>query len=97
MAMVRPITIGQALYWAYSNLVMFFAAKAHEGEKYQTIDYVIRNKTYGQLQRGEIQIGSLLVDEKHKMVLSDRCCYCYETGVLVLKQARFSRLLGKFC
>ena len=83
MPTVRPKTIGQALYWTYSNLVMFFASNdTHEGVEYQQIDYIIRNKTYGQFLRGEIQIGSLFIDEKLKMVSSNRCCYCYETGEL---------------
>jgi len=78
--MVTPKTIGESLYWAYSNFVMFCASfRTSEHREYQTIDYIIRSKTYRDLTSGKIQITSLFIDEKFKMESAGGCAYCGES------------------
>ncbi|HLC17003.1 MAG TPA: HNH endonuclease [Thermodesulfovibrionia bacterium] len=85
MAIIRPKTIGQSLFWAYSNFSMMVASLSHEEQEYQQSDYIIRNRMYYGLLRGKLQIASLVKDEKFKMRTSDRCCYCGETNNLSLE------------
>jgi hypothetical protein len=74
MASVVPRTVAESLYWSYANLAMAFAASRHGEPKYQQIDYIVRSKTYYGLLRGNLQLGSLLKDEKEKIAASGACC-----------------------
>ena len=84
MASVIPKTVGESLYWSYTNLAMAFASSEHGEPTYQQIDYIIRNKLYYGLLRGTMQLGSFLMDERERIATSDVCCYCGRQDDLTL-------------
>jgi hypothetical protein len=80
VADVIPRTVGESLYWSYANLAMAFAAADnHDEPDYQQSDYIIRNKIYWGLVRGTMTVGSLVIDERRKLSLSE-CEYCGDPG-----------------
>ncbi|WP_423147590.1 HNH endonuclease [Rubrolithibacter danxiaensis] len=76
MAKVEPKLIGEALYWSYANLGMAHKAVSDNAEKYTQLHYIIRNKLYHGLLKGNMDIRSLFHEEKSKLH-ADKCCvYC---------------------
>ena len=69
-------TIGDILFWYYSNLAMAHAAVVEGKEKYGRIHYMIRAKLFKGLKDGKMNVGSILDDEKYKMTLPQVCSYC---------------------
>lgn len=76
MAVKAPETLGEVLYWAYSNLAMAHAAVDEGATKYSRVHFIIRSRLYAGLRNGTMNVGSLADDERVKMVLDKMCCYC---------------------
>jgi len=68
--------VKEVLYWSYANLAMAHATVTDGAESYKTKRYMIRSRLNAGLLNGTMNIGSLLDDEKIKMVLPKCCCYC---------------------
>ena len=73
------MTIGESLHWSYANLAMAHAAVSNRATAYGRLHYMIRACLFKGLRDGSMGIGSLLDDERLKLVLPRACCYC---GVL---------------
>ena len=84
MATVIPRTIGESLFWSYANLAMAFTGDRHNEPAYQQIDYIVRNKLYYGLLRGDFHPKNFIIDEKEKLDASDACCYCGSQSDLTL-------------
>ncbi len=84
MAAVIPRTVGESLFWSYANLAMAFTGDRHDEPAYQQIDYIVRNKLYYGLLRGDLHPKSFIIDEKEKLDASDACCYCGSQSDLTL-------------
>jgi hypothetical protein len=69
-------TIGEALFWSYANLAMAHAAVGSGSTKYGPKHFMIRAKLYHGLRKGTMNVGSILDDERLKMILPQACCYC---------------------
>ena len=76
MAKRERTLVKEVLYWSYANLAMAHAAVTDGAERYKTKHYMIRSRLNAGLLNGTMNIGSLLDDEKVKMVLPQCCCYC---------------------
>jgi hypothetical protein len=84
MGQVNPKTIGESLYWSYANLVMAWVSLRRRDSSYEELHYIIRYRTYSGLLQGTTKIGSLLKDERRKLILSDFCSYCGSMDDLTL-------------
>lgn len=69
-------TIGELLHWSYANLAMAHSAVTAKAEEYGRIQFMIRSRLYAGLNRQTMSIGSLVDDERLKMILPQACCYC---------------------
>lgn len=69
-------TIALRLYRSYSNVAMAQAALTAGVARYGTTQYSIRTRLYKGLCAGTMKVGSLLSDERLKMVLPQACAYC---------------------
>jgi hypothetical protein len=69
-------TLGRLLHWSYANLAMAHAAVNQDVTKYNRVHFMIRAKLYKGLNTGSMQMGSLMDDERLKMVLPNACAYC---------------------
>lgn len=69
-------TLGELIYWSYSNLAMAHAGLEKNHLKYNTFHYVIRAKLFKGLKDGSMNIRSLFDDEKVKMNTGNICNYC---------------------
>ena len=69
-------TVGDSLFWSYSNLGMAHAAVEKGATGYKQLHFIIRNRLYSGLRKGTMNIGPLADDEKLKMILPQACCYC---------------------
>lgn len=69
-------TVGELLHWSYANLAMAHAAVSEKAEKYESRHYAIRSRLYKGLTRQTMNPGSLVDDDRLKMVLPQACCYC---------------------
>ncbi len=69
-------TIGEALFWSYANLAMAHAAVSSGSTNYERRHYMIRSRLYHGLREGTMNVGSVLDDERLKMILPQACCYC---------------------
>jgi len=69
-------TIGESLHWSYANLAMAHAAVSSQATGYGKPHYMIRARLYKGLRAGSMKLGSLLDDERLKLVLPRACCYC---------------------
>jgi hypothetical protein len=76
MAKFVPKTVGELLFRAYANLAMAHAAVTDERTKYGVKYYSIRARLYAGLRDGHMNVGSLVEDERLKMVLPQACSYC---------------------
>ena len=73
---VPPQTVHQHLAWAYANLARADAALRHGVSRYGTVHHVIRAKLYKGLGDGTMSLGSLVDDERVKLLQVPRCGYC---------------------
>lgn len=71
-----PETIGEQLYWTYSNLAMAHAAVSGNSTQFEALHFMIRARLYKGLLDGRMKLGSLLDDEKVKLNAPRGCCYC---------------------
>lgn len=84
MAPNDPKTLGELLAWSYANLAMAHAAVTHGAAKYSRVHYMIRAKLYKGLRTGTMSMGSLLDDERTKMVAPPGCAYCGTNAQLTI-------------
>ncbi len=70
------LTIGDRLYWAYSNLAMAHAAVERNATRNGALHYMIRGRLFKGLRSGTMNTGALAQDERLKMILPQSCCYC---------------------
>lgn len=71
-----PSTIGELLHKSYANLAMAHAATTHKATSYGRTHYMIRARLLKGLREGSMSVGSILDDERLKLVLPQACCYC---------------------
>jgi len=69
-------TIGEHLHWSYANLAMAHAAVEDGAKRFGPRHFTIRNRLYSGLRAGTMQVGSLLDDERLKLILPQACAYC---------------------
>ena len=69
-------TVGELLHWSYANLAMAQSAVAKKAEKYGRKHFMIRARLYAGLNKKNMKIGPLAIDERLKMILPQACCYC---------------------
>ena len=69
-------TIGRLLNWSYANLAMTHAAHEEGRSKCKVQHFMIRAKLYKGLNTGTMHTGSLMDEERLKMVLPKACAYC---------------------
>ncbi|MSR32075.1 MAG: HNH endonuclease [Gemmataceae bacterium] len=73
---MSPTTIGELLYWSYANLAMAHAAVTNRATSYGRVHFMIRARLLKGLRDGTMNVGSLVEDERLKMVLPQACSYC---------------------
>lgn len=69
-------TIKSSLHWSYANLAMAHAAVSQKSSSYSTPHFMIRSKLFKGLSTGTMAIGSIVDDERLKMILPQTCSYC---------------------
>jgi 5-methylcytosine-specific restriction endonuclease McrA len=72
----EPRTVGELLHTSYANLGMAHAAVSKGDRAYGRVHYMIRAKLYSGLRKGTMNLGSLVDDERLKMILPQACAYC---------------------
>jgi len=77
-------TVGERLYWCYANLAMAHAALAGGAAAYGRTHYIVRARLLKGLTSGTMALGSLVEDDRLKLVLPRTCCYCGFGGGLTL-------------
>ena len=75
-------TVGELLYWSYANLAMAHAAVAAQQAKCGTLHYMIRARLFAGLRGGRMGLGSIVEDERLKLILPQACSYCAATESL---------------
>ncbi len=78
------MTLRERLFKAYANLAMAHAAVTDGANKYGPKHFMIRSRLLKGLQQGTMQIGTLLDDERIKLVHAKACVYCGAAGKLSL-------------
>lgn len=76
-------TVEEWFFWLYANLGMAHAALKEGHEKYERIDFIIRERLYCGLKNGTMHIASVYEDEKYKMN-HVKCAYCGKTDGLTV-------------
>lgn len=76
-------TVEEWFFWLYANLGMAHAAIKEGHEKYERIDFIIRERLYSGLKKGTMHIASVYEDEKYKLN-HVKCAYCGETECLTV-------------
>ena len=71
-------TLGDSLYWSYANLALAHAAVSSGAAVYDRTHFMIRSRLYSGLRRGTMNTGSLVEDDRLKMILPQACSYCGE-------------------
>ena len=69
-------TVGDVLFWSYANLAMAHAAVANCAAKFTRTHFMIRSRLFKGLRDGTMDLGSLLDDDRTKLVMPRSCCYC---------------------
>lgn len=69
-------TVGELIYWSYSNLAMAHSAVERKQKKYNTYNYVIRARLFKGLKDGNMNIRTIFDDEKIKLITGNQCNYC---------------------
>ena len=82
MAVPKPTTIGESLYWSYANLGMMEKALLDGVDKPGRLHFMIRAKLYSGLRKGTMHVRGYFDDEKLKLSLPRTCCYCGGTDRL---------------
>lgn len=72
------------LFSAYANLAMAHAAVDESALKYGRKHFMIRSRLLRGLRQGTMRIGTLLDDERVKLVHDKCCAYCGADGKLSL-------------
>jgi hypothetical protein len=72
----KRTTIGERLFWAYSNLAMADMAVGKGADKYKTLHFMIRAKLNKGLTDGTMNPRTLMKDQKVRMKLPQECVYC---------------------
>lgn len=73
---MQLLTVGDRLHWAYANIAMAHAALKDGAAGYGPKHYSIRSRLYAGLRSGQMSVGTLLDDERLKLVQPRACCYC---------------------
>lgn len=84
MPEIKYSTLGELIYWSYSNLAMAHMGVEKKHDKYSTIHYVIRAKLFKGLKDGTMNMRSIFDDEKIKLNTGKRCNYCGTSDNLTL-------------
>ncbi len=92
---MRPETIGESLHWSYANLAMAHAAVSNGATVYARTHYMIRARLFKGLRNGSMGLGTLLDDERLKLVLPLACCYCGVRSNLTLDHLFASKRGGQ--
>ena len=71
-----PKTIGESLYWSYSNLAMRSAALNEGVARPQKVYFMIRSRLYKGLCEGTMKVQGYFDDERLKLTLPQACWYC---------------------
>lgn len=93
MAMPILVTIGDQIAWSYANLARAHAALSAGRTKFVTTDHMIRAKLFKGLRTGEMAIGSIYDDERHKYLADRACVYCGDMDKLSVDHI-IARVLG---
>jgi len=72
----RFTTVKELLYWSYANLAMAHYAISNQEKKYTKVSFMVRARLHKGLMNGSMHIGTIMDDEKIKLINSDRCAYC---------------------
>lgn len=91
---MSPTTIGESLHWSYANLAMAHSAVSTQTAAYLKLHYMIRARLYKGLRSGSMGIGSVLDDERLKLILPQACCYCGGRDALSLDHLFASKVGG---
>ena len=84
MPPVQITTLGESLYWSYANLAMAQAAVNAGAQKFEKPHFMIRARPYSGLRTGTMNVGTIVLDERLKMILPQACSYCgRRTGLSV--------------
>jgi len=75
-------TVGELLHWSYANLAMAHSAVAAQHAKYGRSHYMIRARLFAGLRGGRMGLGSIVEDERLKLILPQACSYCAATESL---------------
>lgn len=75
-------TVGELLHWCYANLAMAHAALDGGATAYGRHHYMVRARLFNGLTEGTMTVGSLVEDDRLKLVLPRGCCYCGVGGRL---------------
>ncbi|MCE9584699.1 MAG: HNH endonuclease [Planctomycetes bacterium] len=78
------MTLRDRLFTAYANLAMAHAAVTDGAQRYGPKHFMIRARLLKGLQNGTMKIGTLLADERIKLVQDKSCAYCGADGKLSL-------------
>ncbi len=87
--------VRELLFWSYATLAMAHTAVDGKQEKYTTFNFMIRARLFKGLMDGTMNIGTILDDERVKLLSGNRCSYCGSTGNLALDHIFPQRAGGK--
>lgn len=88
-------TIGNLLYWSYANLAMAVTAVKNQATTYNRLHFMIRSKLFKGLQCKTMNVGSLVDDERLKLILPQACNYCGSRQFLSIDHLIPKNLGGK--
>jgi hypothetical protein len=89
-----PKTVRQTLCWSYANLAMAHAAITAGAQEYSVRFYSIRSRMNKGLLTGVMKLGSLVDDDRLKLLLPRSCCYCGADGKLTVDHLIPTKLGG---
>lgn len=87
------MTLGDLLFTAYANLAMAHMAIVAGDARYGRKHYAVRARLLAGLRNGTMNVGSLLDDERLKMLLPSHCAYCGSSQSLTIDHV-FPRARG---
>jgi 5-methylcytosine-specific restriction endonuclease McrA len=76
MPPIKVTSISESLYWSYANLAMAHAAVSAGAEEYSRTHFIIRSRLYSGLMKATMNLGSIVEDDRLKMILPQACSYC---------------------
>ncbi len=86
-------TVGDQIFWAYSNVGMAEAALRNGADRYSSVHYMIRARLFRDFTAGKIRVSSFYEDERAKIGMTT-CCYCGSASDLSLDHIIPRRRLG---